>query len=75
VENWTVTVSTLSDGAVGTEDTTDTARDVSGIAEIGSLNGTVVVGVLDIWRVKVLPAGMEGFVTTGTGIGVDCFEV
>lgn len=71
VETRTVTVSSFSlDG--DTAEPSDAARGVSD-ARSGSLNGTVVVAMVDIWRVTVLPAGMDGLTVAGTAIlSTDC---
>jgi hypothetical protein len=72
VERLTVTVSSISLDD-GSEDATEAAKAVADAADTGSLNGTVVITVVDIWRVTVLPAGMEGPAVAGTGRVVpDC---
>ena len=74
VERRTVTVCALSLAGVG-EDAIDIVEAISGAADTGSLNGTVLITVVDKLSVTVPPAGTVGLDVAKTGIAVaDCAE-
>lgn len=67
-----VTIAAASSDAV-TDDATGTAEAVSVAAGTLSLKDTVIITVVDIRRVNVPPAGMDGCVDASSGIAVaDC---